>query len=155
MAEMHTHTHTHTQHTQRIDGAVFRWNFSAFLRRSPWVKMFPGLYDFPATSTILVVTRPSYTSHVGTPMVWYATCTTSAILPLRKYLRTVWKRGVLSVAFLLLASASSTMTPKQFTRHFCWGICVLFTLGNRSITWHGKNGFLSQYSTWFTEDCGN
>ena len=60
MAEMHTH---------RGDGAVFLWNLSAFFLRSALVEIFPDLYNFPDTHTIIVVTPLTYALHVDMPPV--------------------------------------------------------------------------------------
>ena len=46
----------------------------------------------------------------------------------------IWETGVLPVVFLLPASELCSISHTQFTRHIRWGICVLFTLGNRCIT---------------------
>ena len=33
----------------------------------------------------------------------------------------------------------SSMSPMQFMQHFCWGICILFTLSNRYISYYATN----------------
>ena len=59
-----THTHTHTHTLSRTQGR--RWNLSAFRLCSALVKIILGLYNFPGTLAILVVTISAYTLHVQT-----------------------------------------------------------------------------------------
>ena len=71
-------SHTYT-HTQRSDGVVFLWNFSAFLFRSDWLKSFLDVH------AILVVLRlPPIALRGDTPLVKQTTQASYAVVPLRK-----------------------------------------------------------------------
>ena len=74
MAEMHTH---------RGNGVVFCETSLPLCFVLPESKFFPGLYNFPDTHTIPVVTPPAYALHVDKSPVWNATHTTHVALPLR------------------------------------------------------------------------
>ena len=105
---MHTNAHTHT-HTHNIKGQ--RGGFSVkplclSVSFCPWVEIFPGLYNFPASHAILVVTTPIYLLHVDIP--------SSSMLPIQftRYFR--WGIGVL---FTLGNRRIPVMPPTQFARH--------------------------------------
>ena len=91
---------------------------------SIWVKIFPGLYNFPKVHAILVVTPPAYALPVDIPPVKHATYVTYAALLQRKYL----------FCLLLEIDVYPVIPPTQRMLHFCWGICILFTFGNRCIS---------------------
>ena len=81
MDEMYAH---------RDNGAVFLWN------------LWPSLYNFPDTYTILVVTPPANVLHMDMLPVSHAIYATYAVLPFRKYLRPDYFRKL--VYFLLCHS---------------------------------------------------
>ena len=74
-------------HIHRGDSVIFLLNLSAFLLHSTWVKIFPGLYNFPDAPAILMVTLPTYEDM---PPVEHATHTTYTALSLKKYLYPVY-----------------------------------------------------------------
>ena len=93
------------------DGAVFRWNFSAFLVRSAGVEIFSGLYNF----LDVLPTRCTETRLL------------SSIPPTQLTRYFLW--GILGSCLLYETDAYLNMLPTQLTRHFRMGTFV-FTLGN-------------------------
>ena len=105
------------------------WNLSALGSKSLWLY---NIADTYANSCGHI------SNQLNTHCMW--TCLFLAFYP-SKFLWSHLQPAAYTMHVIML---SSSMPPTQFTQHFCWNTCILFTLGTMCISC-----FCSQSLTFF------